>query len=309
MACKHCAKSWVYVDSGKEHCQTCGKEFQSAWPPLPTKAAAAASSTAAPTTSLVLCLEQAGILATEIDEDILKVLTELQAKKAAAAPARKPQVVLHESTARVGAAHATEQRARLAFDKIQKNIERLCKELAEYQDKLAPACQVLEEAEEALETAKAEQAGLLCPAAAAVKHESEPEPTLEQLREQMLQLQATIAAADLREREAKEAAAKEAAAKIAAHEKAAAEGTAPLAASPSDERPAPIKVDGDGLRLSGEMETDEIEDPDGEGYTAVGKQVKRLNDTAKQAIEAATEAAKTAKRTSATTPRGKQRTG
>ena len=73
-------------------------------------------------------MEQAGLSAADIDEGILKTLAELQAKKAAAA-VRKPQVVLHESTARVGAAHAAEQRTRFAFDKIQKNIERLCKEL------------------------------------------------------------------------------------------------------------------------------------------------------------------------------------
>jgi hypothetical protein len=57
------------------------------------------------------------------------------------------------------------------------------------------------------------------------------------------------------------------------------------------------------------METDEIEDPDGEDGTQVGKQVKRLNDTARKAIEAATEAAKSAKKTTATPPRGRQRTG
>ena len=123
----------------------------------------------------------------------------------------------------------------------------------------------------------------------------------------MLQLQAAIEAADQRERvqaAAKEAADKEAAAKEAAGK----EESAP----PPETRLPPTKVDGEGLRVSEEMELDdEIEDPDaGEGEEVkVSRQVKRLNQQAKAAIAAATDAAKSAKKTSATPPRGRQKVG
>ena len=217
--------------------------------------------------------------------------------------------MLHESTARVGAAHAAEQRARLAFEKIQKNILRLVKEMGEYQDKLEPACQQLEEAEIALEAAKAEQAGLLVPAATAVKSEYTAEPSLERMRQQMLDLQAAIEAAAKREREQEAAKEIEDKAAAARREEADKDKETPATGS-ADERPAATKVDGEGLRVSPEMETDEIED-DGTDptFTKVGRQVKRLNDTATKAIAAATTAAKTAQRASATPPRGKQKTG
>ena len=87
------------------------------------------------------------------------------------------------------------------------------------------------------------------------------------------------------------------------------EAAAKAAASSSDERAQPIKVDGEGLRVSPEMKLDEIEDPDGDEDTKVSRQVKRLNETAKKAIAAATDAAKTAKKTTATPPRGRQKVG
>ena len=311
VACKHCPRSWVYADAGKGQCQTCGKDFPTAWPPLATTKATAAVGWPAAPANLALCLEQAGLSADDIDESILKTLADLQAKKAAAADVRKPQQVLHESTARVGAAHAAEQRARLAFEKVQKNIYRLVKEMGEYQDKLEPARQQLEEAEVALEAAKAEQAGLLVPATA-VKNEDTAEPSLERMRQQMLDLQAAIEAASQREREREAAKEIEAAAAATATAKAEADkekAEAP-AASSTEERPAATKLDGEGLRVSAEMETDEVEgDETDPAFTKVSRQVKRLNDTATKAITAATNAAKTAQRAAATPPRGRQKTG